>query len=484
MSQRNQGGDRHCLDAALPAVAFALLYFVLRQASLHGGDARSLILAVTDGQLRHNRHFLFLPIAVAWHWLTPFLTVHVSLQLLSACGTALGLYWSLLALRQLGFSRAAAWAGMATLGLAPSAFYFATTVEYHGLAFGGFGLAWWVWAKWWNQPSRRHALQFAMAAAIASGLHATGHMLTFSAGLWLLAGRRMPWRELILQGALAAAAYLGLTATILLLMRAPGATLMQPAATLWPMTKWWSGAPSLQVLVREWLLPWMPVSLGMAATLVAFGRRLPTATCAGWRLGLACLASWLLCLQAITLMIPGTDEVGAYFAPVAFPAAVWIMATVGRARVLLVAAALFATATSMGMPSREPIDPLFATGAAAIDAARPTFFVLGAEHELDALVVERPDLHAQLLQEWFRGLPAQGPVRAALVQALASLQSGLAAMGSRLVLSQRALDELRRSASAELQWLGTVHLPEHYELTPIDVGDFHGVEVGPRAKGR
>jgi hypothetical protein len=471
------------LLAAGVFVVFATVFVLARQASLYGQDVTHILADLHAGRFTSDRHLLFRPVAAAWNdalaW-TGSLT-HTRLQLLSAAGTAAGLAWSWLASRRLGASRPMAALHVLLLGCTASIVHYATIVEHHGIAFAGIGLAWWAFAALWNEPTFGRALAYAAATAFAAGLHSLTHLLALVGCAWLLVAKRARWPLL--------AAVVGAHAAFvlpLLLLRETPATV--PEWERLARSTAIDLLPRPSIAWREWLLPYFVVSLAPFVALL--GRRpvtgfAATRTEAWWFAALG--AAWTVMVR---VLIPETDERGAYYAPLAFPAA-WLAAHalprrgfVGR----LVCCAAVAATTIVAIlcwsrPDRAPWDPAVGDGIAALARERPSLLVLGTCSERDAVSVLHPEVAVRTLDDFAWALERQGIAdRAAVAALFETLLDTASENGGRLVFAASTADAFAASSSEALQWLGREHLRRfHHE--PVAAGGFRGVVI-TRARAR
>lgn len=329
MSERppSARGPGRWLDTCVLAAVLLALVVVLRQDAIHGLDAQHLIGMVRDhGDLNYS-HPLYLPLMHRWHALlaplgcTPF----ESLRLASGLGVVLGAIALHRAGLALGLPRAPALVATALACSVPAVVFFATVVELHGVFLAPAGIAFWLWASANTATDpRTRARRFAalgVATAVASGVHTSGHFL-----LWLLpaltagfSGRRPPWRSFALTLGVHALVSVSLT----FLLRTPSAgggaglgAALADAFAYWAPRVPWAPHEVAALLWREWVFPFLPLSLATCAALaVRAQRRFALLLLVGIAplLGL----SWLLLHRELY-------ERGAYLLPFAWPGALLV----------------------------------------------------------------------------------------------------------------------------------------------------------------
>jgi len=335
-------------------------YVLLRQRSYYASDGFFLEDSLRSGACTNTSHEAFLPIllgfarATAWLHLSP----HETITALSACGGALGVVFTCLGLRLLGVDRPRALAAATAVAATPAVVFFATAVEYHGCFFAASQLAF-VAAAWHaRQPTAWRAVVLGLAMAGAGLVHATGWFLPLV--LLPLAsnfGARRAARPLLLAGVVAVAA----TVLAVAAARASGIGERPPVTLEFLADHAAEVAARLRfvphVLVWEWLLPLLPLSLAGTACLLHAHARAAGAVAAAAALAYAVPVALIL-----------TDELwerGAYLLPCVTPLAL----ACARALRPLQLLALALAGGALGVAGVRDHDRLGETYAAVVDGA-------------------------------------------------------------------------------------------------------------------
>lgn len=387
-------GAGRWVDTVVLAGLVLALVVGLRQNAIHGLDAQHLIGMVRDhGDLNYS-HPLYLPLMHGWHALlaplgfTPF----ESLRLASGVGvvvSAIALHRASLAL---GLPRAPALVATALACSVPAVVFFATVVELHGVFLAPAGVAFWLWASASTATDpRTRTRRFAalgVATAVASGVHTSGHFL-----LWLLpamtagfSGRRPPWRSFALTLGVHALVSMLLT----LLLRTPGAgggaglgEALADAFAYWAPRVPWAPHEVAGLLWREWIFPFLPLSV---ATCAALALRAQRRFALLLLVGIAPLLglSWLLLHRELY-------ERGAYLLPFAWPGAL-LVAGWWRPRLQLTAIGV-ALALAVGqvvVHDRVEDDPALRRTMRTAIGAHPALLICLDAREVDQAVRDLP----------------------------------------------------------------------------------------------
>lgn len=312
---------RAARDAWLVFALCAALYLALRQHSFYKTDGLTLVHFASAGSWwGSGHHALYLPLLRLAHaLLAPFgVSVYESALALSALGSAGGVAVAHAGFRRLRLSRAQSFAASALVATAPSIVFFATVVEYHGAYFALAGLAFWCMARLHEAPSAARALALGAACQLGAQVHSSGNLLPGLLLAWFLAlgwnAREQRWRRVRL-AALAAAAHLALLPLFGAAWKGLGGGASARSQIEFLLVDPAGLAELPRMLVHEALLPFLPISL--ACWLAA--RR------AELRPELVALLLGLLPYAALSLALgigrPGFVERGAYWLPLAIPAA-------------------------------------------------------------------------------------------------------------------------------------------------------------------
>lgn len=331
-------GRRDRVTAAWVGLVAAVVYVALGQTTLHHNDGHRILELLGTGELDFGRHHLATPVMYGFHQLVgaplgllPFRSVTLLNGLSSAAAVAL-LYSSA---RELGLTRAASLAAASLFGLCFPVLFFATLVEFHGVFLPWITLSFWFACRWRRTARIGWALAMAAVAGFATQLHSMG---IFASGLfaaWFWAARPDVSRSRRLAQAAAALAVhavvflagtalwrsLGWSVGSALEALPRGAALVRALAEAAPRTAW-----------RELLLPFAPLPLFAAWALTRPAYRAQA------------IALWLASLPylALSALILGVSEHGAYLATLAAPMSVLAAQVVGPRALASVALAMLA----------------------------------------------------------------------------------------------------------------------------------------------
>lgn len=413
-------------DSALVALGTLLLCWLFARGVWHGLDGSQFLSDIEHGALFHDRHVLYKPIAwlftKALHWFgVPLFSAVVAA---SACCTAVGAGFVHRALLGLGLERRdAALAAMAAVGCF-SIVYFGTLIEIHGVFFAFVGIAWWTFAKFAQAPGLVRGLLVGAAGGVAAAAHATGQLLpgVFAACAiaWIRPARRDAGRWALWLAALAAAHFATAALVTSLVMRLTGTedpalktglfegSISFVSGYLQMHTVWSNASP---LLLQEWVRPYLPISLLPLLALFSPRFRIEGLLLIG------CIAVYLgattvLLSPAPTLGHPQylppftLIEYGAYFMPLAVPAAVLGVRMLPRAlHPALALATLAWTITSLLLTDRPVRDDAFGTTVLRLMDEQKASVLCGGFSELDSVKRLRPSLGDPLMPREVERLP-------------------------------------------------------------------------------
>jgi len=310
-----------------------LFYGALLQDHFVNQDARMFVNTMGMGLPTSGLHPLYGPVCGAI--VTPLHTlgmpVYRAMTWVSALCTALAVWLAHAGCSALGEQRSRCALTAALFASTPAVVFFATVIEIPGVMLAFVGVAWWLACRFVRRPSPYLAVAIGMNTAVASLVHATGHvlplvMLAFLWG-WLPGGAWRPLRTAILLGG--AHATVALLGKLWLSAGAPeGGIGGRPLDFFLGFERgfnWWLAMRSVW---REWLLPFLPGSVLITAWLLRPHLRRPAlalhAITAGY-----CAVSYVI--------IPVMWERGTYALPVAFPVALLTARGLPRAGIGLAA---------------------------------------------------------------------------------------------------------------------------------------------------
>jgi len=495
---------RHLGDSVGMLMAALLACWLFARGLWHGLDGYQFLSDIDHGQLFHDRHVLYKP--VAWliaSTLQPLgLSLFDSVVAASAIGTAIGAFFAHRALLGLGLPRRdAALAGIAIAGCF-SVLYFATVVEIHGVFFGFAGLAWWAFGKFSKHPSWTRALLCGCACGLTAAAHATGHLLlgTFYACALAWCWQRMRQTNgVFVLGALAVGHFATAALVTTIVMRLTGT--IDPAQKkglfegpigyvgnmLGLATDWSTTGP---LFVQEWLRPFLPLSLfPLLALTVPRLRREGALLC-------VCVAVYLA--AAVVLLSPTETlrhpqylppltliEYGAYFLPLAVPAAiVGVRMLPARLRVLLPLATIAWAAWLQLHPDRPVRDDAFGNAVIELVEREQHAVLCGGFAEIDSVKRLRPSLAAPQFiyaYEWqVMAFTNRRQMTPAVAQRMFDADYLLAQQKGGLLVTADALRILRATHDGMFDALVDGYIPAHYELQPYEHGAFRGFRVVKR----
>ncbi len=462
-----------------------VVFLLLPQLTLHGMDADYFIVWLEQGELDYERHVAYLHLcSLLYQWMSGPGAALRALLLASALGGALGLVMVHRAMRILvrsatpGSCAAPAWLLAVGVGLVPSWFYFSTCAEIPGVFLLGAGLAWWAFAAWVERPVAWRAVSLGAACATAGAVHSFGHALspTFAVSALVLGLPQVAqltwstrWRQvgLLVSGQL-------VTAVLWAWLWTGGAG-GQAGDAVYHLEERWAtlevrSGPG--VFLHEWLLPYAPWSvLALLAWLLPRSR--------GW----ASVVLVGLCVHMpISILLLGhyrIHEFGAYQVALA-PAAVLATAgLLGSLRTLGIVVLLSGLASIWSVHHNwaAPVSSGFVEGVSRLHDARPFFLVVGRKHELDgarSAVSGLVCVHVERALGFYLLPENEGRT---LSEYWDAWLGSLSAQGLTVLLSDSAQRYLADSQLPELRSLWRDHVMIHYQVTPVQEGDFRGVFV-------
>jgi hypothetical protein len=456
---------RRIAPLLVPASVYLLCILLYRERLVSDGD--TFLISARAGHWTSEPHFLYMPIVrvVAAVGQTLGLSLVVAMAQASALGVALGSACAVIAARRTGLGRgAAAMCGLLT-GTVPSALFFGSVLEIHGVFFGACGLAWLAATT----PRRRAGVSLTVGAlcGIAAGTHASGHLLPITLWLfretWPSPAREARLPRTVASGTCIALGHLAAWAASSLLVRGDLAQGTRDVLGYGLQYAWSDVALATPfVVVREWLWPFFP--LWLLGLLAMLRTRRPV-----W-IALHALVAFYLLLTIPTLGF--LVENGAYLLPFAYPFA--LLATPVFRRRTLVAA--IAGGIAIGAVIACTFDAIRITDASgvttddliAVAAGSPCAMILGPgdpRHEIGAR-----DASVQMIRVEGLGLDRERPVGD-----VANDVVGFARLLPRLVISRDAHRWLEREYPELL-----AALRERLVFERLDVAGFEGEEIRPR----
>jgi hypothetical protein len=455
---------RGARDAWLVFALSAALYLALRQHTFYKTDGLTLVhFASTGSWWGSGHHALYLPLLRLVHaLLAPFgISVYESALALSALGGACGVAFAHAGFRRLGLERAQALIASALVGTAPALVFFATVVEYHGAYFALAGFAFWCMARCHERPSAVRALALGAACQLGAQVHSSGNLLPGLLLAWFVAlgwgSREQRWRRVRL-AVLAALAHAALLPLFGALWSGLGGGTSARSQLAFLLEEPGGLADVPRMLAHEALLPFLPLSV--ACWLAWLRKEL--------RPELVALFLGLLPYAALSLLLgvgrPDFVERGAYWLPLAIPAARSCAAAVPRTGALGLALVALGLAWMAVARHDDPAPArAFARTWSAIQSEREgVLLIAGFEDHAHTLIAlpRQPNFELDLVAQ----LPPQEFARRA-----AQLDAALDAFASGkrpLYLTAGALAFLRMPGLASGALL-LQRLEQRYELREV-----------------
>ncbi|TAJ13702.1 MAG: hypothetical protein EPO68_13025 [Planctomycetota bacterium] len=464
----------HWRDRALLCAGFLALYAALGQDVFYKTDGLALVAYARGGPLWGAvHHALYLPLLHAFDLVVAPLTgsAYRSAVLLSALGTALGVAFAHAGGLRLGFDRARAALFAALVGCAPAVLFFATVVEYHGLFFGAAGLAFWALTRAAERPTPARALALGLATYLAASVHATGHLLPALTCTWLLALRfPLERARALVAPCIAGAVHVALLFGVPALTRAFGNAATPESQAGFLAQQQFAPLDLPLAFAREWLLAFAPLSL------LALWPPRDAKLRLEWYALLVALVPYLLASWALNTGF-NTPERGAYWLPLALPAARLAIAQLPRTGAVLLALACAAAGIFQVVRHDDP--SASRAWLAGFDAARqgkPAVLLIGHSNEAAALLVERPEQEYVAL-DFLRTLAPE--TLAAYMPKFMAVTERWKSERERVYITASARELLAlvepRCGPAFRQWL------EHaFDVLPVESGSFRGEWLVPK----
>ncbi|MCB9872380.1 MAG: hypothetical protein H6837_21175 [Planctomycetes bacterium] len=463
------------------AALCGLVYLGLGQGALYGDGVGILLELHEHHALDSRAHFLYGPIVVGlWRMMEPWgVSLYRVALAASALGTAVGVGCLLQASRALfdGW-RPAVWCAV-LVATCPSVLFYATVVEHHGVFFAFAGLALLAMVRLAVRPGVGRAVSFGISTALAALTHATAHLLPWvGVALFPLLVRgdspKLPLRRVLLLAAVVACTHLAVATGTLGLLRALGlasASVGFAAERLVQLVE--RDLPRLvhtpDKVLREWLWPFLPVSIGC---LLALRRRSER------RLAVV-LQLLVLPYAMLTAVLVYDDEFGAYILPLAWPAAVLTVRTIhGRWLPLLLVAAALVGGVRLWRHETISCTRQAARALTAERGERDLFLLPVTTEDLELCFVGLPGVPFYYLPQLVR-YPREA-VQAFLPQLDPQLDQRIdaeLAAGRTVVLTESGRLALRSASAATVSGaprLVADHLEARYRTDPITAPGFSG----------
>ncbi len=461
----SERGPPQARDGFLIAAFAVVGYLLLRQESFYG-DAPKLLESRLRGHLLYPQHLLYMPLlALVQNALAPFgVGLFAAGGVLSAVGTGVGVFAGHRAFATLGCDRRQAALAAGLVAACPAVVFFATVVELHGAFVAFAGVAFAAFARVVARPGNGAAVSAGVATALATGAHATGHLLVVL--FWALGeglGVRRRWLVVV-----TCAHVVGVVALPFVLGAVTGRPL--PDVDSLALLQEFAGRRMRDLPKAGWTV-WQELVVPYAPCWIAWTT---TARVRGW-FALAVLAY----LTAAFLLTSIYSERGAYLLPLAFPFA-WF--AVRRWRTSLVVAAL-AGSLALGVARVVDYDEpersrAFARGYGELFDGRDVLLLVGPVRDLEAIHVRMPEVAWFLVTDL-----ATAPVEA-MAETLSLFDAHVAQRieaGTTVVVTSEVGAAL---AATDALYPGAAmlraHIDAHYVQSPVASHGFSGVVLTPR----
>jgi hypothetical protein len=447
------------------------------------------------GPLQHPWNVLYLPLLSLFQRGLALLGLHPGLlrlgELFSALGVALCVIGFRLGLHRLGTAPTPARFATLLLLLNPGTILFGTVVEFHAPLLAGVGLAFWWTAEMIRRPSWWGMAFLGLATHVAFTLHNSMLFLPcwllpfFLAHRWQQAVREGALGTLVLQALVAGMVHAALFLLLPHLLPAQYGLFadLHRAFSIEGNTGRPKGIAYMpEILLQEWFVPLLPVSVTAFA---ALRRRKLWGEAAAFCLGMAPLV--YICLH----LLVGEPEHGAYLLPMVLPAALLTARSLPlRVNAMLVGLSAVG-AFGQWFWHEHRLAPAYAEWVADLHTAaegKPMYAVLGSHEELamgfarlstdeflwtrDDAIMPRAQLtpeHLQAVHQWLELQRVQGRAVLLTASAVSTLEDPAAQMR-------------REGSRSEIPPSGTLAGPrflqflrEQYEFVPAAFRmDAHG----------
>ncbi len=498
----------HWRDSALLFFGTLLACSLLVRGVWHGLDAYSFLSHLERGVHQNPRHPFYLPLAgLVVDSLRPFgVSVVRAAAFASSIGAAFGALFFHRASLAFGLERRAAALTAATAVSCFGVLYYGSMVEIHAVFLLPAGVAWWMFARYLASPSWNRAWGLGLATGVATATHATGHLLLLTFALFALARMcDMASLRRMLPHAIAIALPHAFVAWMAPRLVLPDEVLADPnpeagAASYFAFLRSlgtdWSQFP--RIVLHEWIVPLCPVSvLAPLALLRRDLRRDAAALCTALAVYLVLttmLLGPLAVMQKPEYLPPfACYEFGAYFLPLALPAAMLALRVVPqRLAMALPIVGIIAALFVMFSSPRVPSDLDYGRDALAVLDERKARILIGGYGELDSILQLRPEcgsepMHAEPntvltvygLWLWLFRFP-EYRVRENVFLWFDVQAQQVRQKGGQLLITDDALQLLRGTKDGLLDALANEHIPSRYTLTPIEQGRFRGYVIEDR----
>ncbi|MGE3174335.1 MAG: hypothetical protein AB7O97_17025 [Planctomycetota bacterium] len=459
----------------------------------HGLDAYDFVGRFENGVLVNPRHPLYLPLAALI--VRPLVALGVPVfdaaVAASSVGTALGCALAHRAGLAAGLPRREALLATAAAAACFAVLYYGTVVEIHGVFLIAAGAAWWIAVRCARRPGVAAGALLGVVTGVGASIHATGHVLLPAFALF--AAAQLGWRGLLrawpaalalllLHAAVVAGLHLWLLPESVRHAPEPEAGAVSYLQHLRSFGTDWSCLP--RTLWREWLAPFLPVSILALLAFLSRGQRRFGLAMVGAVVGYTVFTNMLLAPAGIVARpqyLPpfATMEYGAYLLPLVFPAAVLGLRLLPpRLRPWLPVLALCWSLPHLFWSSRVPGDLAYARDALAVMDRLDARLYCGGYDEFDGIKQLRPQADVHPVYEMHIVLASQPDIPFDHVTAWWHVQHAeVRRRGGEMLITDDALSLMRATRDGLLDRLVDEYLPAHFRLEPVEKGRFRAFVV-------
>lgn len=466
-------GDHVPWPDSLALFGLTLIWLrLLRQRALHGLDVPDFINWLQLGKASHHIHYLFMPVVDAMHRaLRPLgFTPHETLLLASNLGGALGVFALHRAGVRLGLGRVDALVAALLVAATPAVTFFGTVAEIHAVFFAFAGVACWQWARFLARPRAGAVCLLGATTALAAAVHATGHLLVvmlLALTVGLLGRRAAPlWRLALLGVVVHGVASVGLDASL-----RPIDVDVQRTGVIGFLWRCLAQLPVgwniLADVWREWLRPFLPLSV---VPIAALGRHRTRRFACGW---------WVTALVffaiTVVLLFGKLVERGAYHLPLAWPAALLVLALLPRAwQVVMLLLAVALSTFDVFAHDHPHENPRLVADLRAAAEQEKLFVLCADDAEYQPLLRDLPSVASCPLM-WIGQMVVEG--YDAFATHLDTLLDQQIAAGYSVLISERAFAWLSAVPEPTVARYMREHLPARYDVEPFQAGEFRAVRL-------
>ena len=453
-------------DGLLLALGAGLLYALAAPDLLWGTDSLALLHGVQTGETSHSTHLLYLPLVAAfarWGEMVGF-DAFLCLRAASTLATAFGLWACHRASLALGADRRRAAALTVIIAATPAVAFFAMIVEIQGVFFAFIGLTWLAAARAVRRPGVWSVALLGLCTGLSSMAHSSGHLLPLLVGTFALMHSEALRKRCLLLGLVGGAAHAAIPVALSTLTGLPVLPALRASFQFVDIAARLSSplGASTSIVLYEWFMPFMPLSLAVFAALRDHRLRKHFFALHGFLLVYGMLAWPLLAASWDERVM----EHGGYFVPLVFPLA-WLVLRPGRTRRVawLAPAGLVVT---LGLTWGEAIrqsDPFATEDALSVVGDGGAILLTHSSENVLELMLANPRVEIYRMDQ-ITGVTARSQ---AINTAFDIMVAEAGESGLPVLMTGRLQEALEQNDLPVWQ-----HIHRHYALRTRDRGDFEG----------